>query len=318
MYFLGIDGGGTKTAGILSDSEGKVLRTGIGESSNIAVLGKQNLKNHLIKIIAGLLRNQPVDKISWATFGIAGSGRAKEKQMAMEAISEIGIQNFSLMTDAELLYYSIYESGQGILISAGTGSFCIIRNKQDELEQLGGWGYLLGDEGSGYDVGRKAIIQALTEDEGEENASKLTKALLLFYQVKHPKDLISTVHSATNPQNVVASSAKLVCEQALKGEPYATKIVDIAAESLLRLAVYATERIKTIRPYKIALSGGLLSEGSPVLQRFKIKAAEKKLEFEYLHPSMHPAAGAVLNSLTSAGEPISDSLTEQMKKVTFN
>ncbi|MFQ5751786.1 MAG: hypothetical protein ACE5HI_07300 [bacterium] len=183
--------------------------------------------------------------------------------------------------------------------------------------QLGGWGYLLGDAGSGYDIGRVAIREALNACEIGEEPSELTRQLLSFYEVDRPKDLITNVHFTPNPQEVIASSAKLVCEQALKGEPHAIRIINTATNALLELTLSAIEQLDTTPPYKIALTGSILSKDSPVVYELKKKAEKQKLEFRYVCQTMLPVAAGVLMSVQSAGKMVSNSLKEKMNKVRF-
>ncbi|MFQ5708512.1 MAG: BadF/BadG/BcrA/BcrD ATPase family protein [bacterium] len=317
MYFLGVDGGGSKTTAVLSDLDGKVVRTNAGGPANVAVLDKETLAQLVKEIIQGLLGDESVDKVRWATFGLAGAGRQEEKQAVQEILAELGLAHFSVMTDAELLYYAIHGDRRGILISAGTGSIAILRNRQSVLEQLGGWGYLLGDEGSGFDVGRMAIRAVLKAVEKGQRPSELTHELLAFYQVARPQDLVTRVYSAANPQQFVASCAKLVCEQALQGEPNARGIVEAAAGALIQLAVRAVERLDSTPPYTMALAGSLLSHNSPVAKLFKEKAKRQNLSLQYKNPVMPPAAAGVLHSVSKAGEPISQELVERMRRVRF-
>ncbi|MFQ5751787.1 MAG: BadF/BadG/BcrA/BcrD ATPase family protein [bacterium] len=126
MYYLSIEAGGTKTTGILSDLRGQTVRTKKAGAGNIAVLKQNSVLKLLKELVYGLLEGEDVAKIEGATFAFAGAGRAEEKGIAQKIISEIGIKNFSVMSDAELLYYAIHGEGQGILLEAGTGSVCIV------------------------------------------------------------------------------------------------------------------------------------------------------------------------------------------------
>lgn len=90
-----------------------------------------------------------------------------------------------------------------------------------------------GDEGSGFDIGKKAIRAAVRHAELKKRPPELTRALLSFYDLESPVDLITIAHASANPQNKIASCAKLVCELAEKGEPNAEKIIDSAVEALL-------------------------------------------------------------------------------------
>lgn len=318
MYYVGVDAGGTKTTAALSDLDGKVVRTKTAGAANLSVLGKRNVAQLVKEIVRALLGNEELERIRWATFAFAGAGRKEERRTAKEIITGLGLAACSVMTDAELLYYAIHGDSQAILLEAGTGSVCLVRNQKGELQQIGGWGYLLGDQGSGYDIGRQAIREALKADETATRLSELTAELLSFYQIDHPKDLITRVHSVSNPQELVASCAKLVCEQALKGEPHAERIVDAAALALLQLTNLGVERLGTDPPYKMALAGGILAENAPVATAFKRQVNKMKLELQYVKSTMQPAAAAVLNSVKSSGKRISHTLMERMRNVAFD
>ncbi len=317
MYYLGIDGGGTKTTAVLSDVNGEIIRMKKYGAGNISVLGKEKITLLLHDILNSLLENDAAEKVRWATFAFAGAGRVEEKEAAKNIISELGIKNFTILTDAELLFYSVHGEGHGILISSGTGSICIVRNNKNELEQLGGWGYLLGDEGSGFDVGRNAIRAAIDMDDKAMPSSQLTRKLLSFYQIQHPKELITKVYQTSNPQRFIASCAQLVCEQASQGESTAKKVIHSAADALFRLCLRGIERMDTMPPYKIALAGGVLYENSPVVKDFKKKVELKQLNFHYINQQIEPAAAGVLYSVGHAGEPLSNELTKKMRNVRF-
>ncbi|MFQ5605146.1 MAG: N-acetylglucosamine kinase [bacterium] len=315
MYYLGIDGGGSKTSGILCDAKGKMLKTLTKGAGNIAVLAEKQVVQLLNEMVFELLEEIQVEQIKWATCGFAGAGREKEKNLVGQIIREIGIRNFTLMTDAELLYYAIHGEKQGLLIASGTGSVCLIKNKNHEFEQLGGWGYLLGDEGSGYDIGRNAVRNALREQEMGRPLSKLTHALLTHCDVDTPRALMSMIYAADNPQNLLASFAQIVGDQALQEEPNALRIVDAAAKNLVELALTSLERMESEPPHRIALSGGVLNEPSVFSSKFKRKAQQLNLDFHYFTQEMPPAAAGILYSLHKAGEMISESLFKKLRSL---
>jgi len=153
MYFLGVDGGGTKTAAILMDAQGNVLRTTRKGTGNIAVLDRGSVAQLIRSILQELLPEGDTENIRWATFAFAGAGRPQEREAVTAIIRNTGIRNFTVLSDAEILYYSVFGEEQGILISAGTGSICLVKGKDNQYHQIGGWGYLLGDEGSGFYIG---------------------------------------------------------------------------------------------------------------------------------------------------------------------
>ncbi len=317
MYFIGVDGGGTKTNSILSDLRGNIIRTSVRGTGNIAILDRGSVAKLIRNLISDLLQGEEIDKVRWITFAFAGAGRETEKEIAGEIIKGAGIRNFTIMTDAEILYYSIFNDDPGILISAGTGSICLIKNEKKQFQQIGGRGYLLGDEGGGFDIGNKAIRAAINDLESGKEPSKLTNELLSFYGLKRVSEFITITYSSLNPQRLVASCAKLVCDLAEMGEENAEKIVDSAADALLNLALKATEQLKFLTELRIALVGSILKESSIVNQKFKQKARKRGLEFTYVQQELAAAAAAVLYSLTKSGEQASASLINKLKRINF-
>ncbi|OGB62980.1 MAG: hypothetical protein A2Y94_09600 [Caldithrix sp. RBG_13_44_9] len=319
MFYLGVDGGGTKTTAILSDLQGEIIRTARLGPGNIAVLDRGSVAQLIRNIIFELLESESVDQIAWAAFAFAGAGRPEEKKTAHELIRALGVRNFSVMTDAEVLYYAIFGEDPGILISAGTGSICLVKTPDQKYQQIGGWGYLLGDEGSGFDIGRKAIKTALEEVTVKHNFSNFTSKLLSFYGLEHPENLISIIYSSVNPPRLIASCAKMVCQLAEMGEPLALGIVDQAAASLVNYTEQAVNYFgkSSKTPYKIALAGGILEENSIVNHHFRRKIKEKRLDVIYKKQELEPAAAGVLYAINQSQPSASSRIRDKLKTIRF-
>ncbi len=314
MYFLGVDGGGTKTAAILIDETGTIIRTTRKGTGNIAVLDRGSVAQLIRSILHELLPDGKVEDIRWATFAFAGAGRPQEREGVTAIIRNTGIRHFTVLSDAEILYYSIFGEEQGILISAGTGSICLVKGKDNQYHQIGGWGYLLGDEGSGFYIGSKAIRKALHDAELGLPPSRLTQKLLEFYGIDQPKSLITVVYSSVNPVRLIASCARLVCEMAERGDPEALEIVDDAAQALLNMALEAIRYFggEMSQTYKISLAGSILTEIDIVARKFKEKAAGLGLQLHYITPQVETAAAAVLYAFQKAGVQAGKAVREQL------
>ncbi len=317
MYFLGVDGGGTKTAAILMDESGQTVRTVRKGPGNIAVLDRGSVAHLIRAILRDLLPAGDVQQIRWATFAFAGAGRPQEREGVTAIIRNTGVAHFTVLSDAEILYYSIFGEKQGILISSGTGSICLVKGKDNQYHQIGGWGYLLGDEGSGFDIGSKAIRKALHDAELGLPPSRLTEKLMEFYGIAQPKSLITVVYSSVNPVRLIASCARLVCELAEKGAPEAIEIVDEAAQALLNMALEAIRYFgrEMGQAYPISLAGSILTEVDIVARKFREKAAGLGLQFQYIEPQMETAAAAVLFAFHQAGVVPSESIMDRLKEL---
>lgn len=320
MYYIGIDGGGTKTSAVLSNLDASDLRTVKIGTGNIIVLDQESRRKLIEEIFDKLLKGEDASHIQWATFAFAGAGREDEKKSMSNIISAAGIKNFTILTDAEILHYSIFGEKSGILISAGTGSVCIIRTDDEKYKQIGGWGYLLGDEGSGYYIGREAIKMALFEFDEKKQPSPLSKAILTFYQISHPGNLISLIYTSKRPQKVVASSAKTICEMADKGDSAALKIIENAAKSLIDLALEAIKILDhhTTHKHIIALTGGILQNSTIVNRAFREQSSVFGLNFEYLTQELDPAAAGVLYSLKECQKSVPTAVLVKLKQIKFS
>lgn len=318
-FYLGIDAGGTKTAAVLCDTSGTTLRTCQLGPGNIAVLDRGTIAQLIRNILAKLLQGDATSAIGWACCAFAGAGRPEEKATVSELIRTLGLSQFTIMTDAEIRYYSIFGDDCGILVSAGTGSICLVKTDDQRLLQIGGWGYLLGDEGSGYDIGRRAIKSVLQDLSNNESPSSFSNKLMLFYGLEKQENLISIIYSSPNPPKLIASCAKFVCEQADAKNPEALEIVEETTSSLVQYALQAAKLISSspMKKYKVALAGGIFRNNSVVYRKFTEKIKEKGLNLDYVKQELEPAAAAALFALKQDQQSASKNLLDQLYNIIF-
>ncbi len=315
LLYLGVDGGGTKTTGVVADEEGKLVRKVRKGPGNVTVLNRHSFSSLIEELLTEILGGESLDRIAHATFAFAGVGRPSEREKVVSVISEIGVHQFTVMTDAEILHYSIFRDEPGLLLSAGTGSICLMKTADMAYHRFGGWGYLLGDEGSGFDIGRHAVRFALQEAQNGESAGVFSRKLLTFFNVEKAENLISAIMSSSNPPSNIASCAKMVCESAEAGDHQAERIIEKTTAELLNLAGEAIRQTigSNSGKFKVSLAGSILASPSIVNRKFKELAVAHKLQFEYVIPEIEPAAGGVLYSLKNAGRPVSNKLFDKLR-----
>ncbi|MCH8272974.1 MAG: hypothetical protein IIB41_06935 [Candidatus Marinimicrobia bacterium] len=315
MIFLGIDAGGTKTTAVAADLNGEQIRTAQGAPGAISAIGVSGVNSLITELLRELDLYDSLDGLQAATFGFSGVGRADVKEKVENEIEKIGVNNFKLITDAELLHYSAFGESDGILLEAGTGAVCISGNI-NALTQIGGWGFLLGDEGGGYQIGRDAIRKTLAEYDKNLSVSNLSIEIMKFYGAKKRGELIDVVYSADNNQKIISSSAYKVCEMAKQGDTDAQTIVEDAATHLSALLQTALVKYATDDLIKIACAGSILSEDSPVLDLFIKKVDKFGYNFEFIDIPIEPAAAGVLYAVNSAGEDATEQLLNSLKGIT--
>ena len=234
-YLIGIDGGGTKTLGVLTDSDGTVLSTAATGATNPnditpAVSAERLTQLCLTLLSKGGLTEAALPETS-LFFGIAGGinhGPTLERLLG-ERLPTTGC--LRVRSDAHILLSGEVPTGDGACIICGTGSVCFLR-RGEELYRIGGWGYLLDSGGSGYDVGRDGLEAALRDFDGRGEPTLLSR--LLAEHLNGPVNTrITEIYREGKPY--IAACAPVVFEAARQGDKVAKAILDRNAR---RLAEY--------------------------------------------------------------------------------
>ena len=161
MHSIGIDGGGTKTVGILTVATGeRIVRTEAGPSNYHVVSAKEKTQEVLATVIANLFEQAKLPPTSNTAFclGMAGLGRAEDRGVIGRICDALGVRKNRILThDAHIALVGGIGKPEGVIIISGTGSIVYGINAHGEETRAGGWGYLLGDEGSGYDIALKGL-----------------------------------------------------------------------------------------------------------------------------------------------------------------
>ncbi len=256
MHYLGIDAGASATKWALINELG-VVKSGVDASMDghlyrdASKIRMDSVLNKISEEISG----KKVDRIYMGITGVVHDGSIEkylEKYFMAPSI---------VVSDIELAYRANFVQGDGILLYAGTGSVAYAIDEKGEIHQIGGWGYLLGDEGAGYWIGREAIRQALHLIESKEVASSGSLVDLILKEI-NANDW-NSVKSFVYSQNrsAIAALSKVVDQAALKGDKSAIEILNRAAGYLADL-VERTDRSLLRKSLPIKFTGGISSSVS--------------------------------------------------------
>jgi N-acetylglucosamine kinase-like BadF-type ATPase len=289
---LGIDGGGSKTRALLADRTGKPIGSGSAPSSNYQSVGWEAATGALHTAIGAALQHAaPNDRVVAACFGLAGVDRPADHEAYSTWIGKQGYTpRFTIVNDAELVLAAGTPSGWGLALICGTGSICYGRAPDGRSARAGGWGYLLGDEGSGYDIGVQALRLATQTADGRANAHTVLSAILEHWQLNNPSELIGYVYQSETTRATVAALGGVIAALAQNGNSDAQAIMDRAALELGRLAAAVVRRLDLKAPC-VALGGGLLV-ATPGLQQRIMTLADVPLGA--FVPVDDPARGAIV------------------------
>lgn len=289
---LGIDGGGSKTRVLLADRAGNLRGVGTAPSSNYQSVGWEAATVALHTAIGEALQHAgPDDTVAAACFGLAGVDRPADREEYTAWVThQAYAPRFTIVNDAELVLAAGTPEGWGVAVICGTGSICYGRSPDGRTTRAGGWGYLLGDEGSGYDIGVQALRLATQTADGRASAHGVLSAILEHWHLNDPAELIGYVYRPETKRATVAALGGRMAALARQGDDDAAAIMSEAARELGRLVAAVVHRLDLREP-PVALGGGLLV-GTPELQQ-QIKTFAG-VPLGALSPVEDPARGAIV------------------------
>ena len=260
---VGVDAGGSslRTANIRPDGRGRSEVTNY--RTNLSTAGVGRVAEVILDSIRSMLQGKYPDAIA---VGAAGAGRLEVAQRLHETLAQhYPDARIAVVDDARIALRGAIAQGDGVALIAGTGSIAYAEVAGARYRS-GGWGYALGDEGSGYAIGGAALRLLMRSFEGRVPSDPMLESLKELYAVSEPQDVVRAIYNANAPPSAVAAAARIVIEFADRGERSAAKIVQGAAGELFELvrAVWRAAKIGD-REVPIALCGGLLNGRNSML-----------------------------------------------------
>jgi len=227
-YVIGVDGGGTKTELVLIDLSGNVVGKERVGSTNYQAIGAEKLRDELLEGFSALTNatNVAIDRIDHIFLGLAGAGREKDQEEIKALFDDtVFSSKITVNSDAIIALAGAFGTTEGIIIIAGTGSICFGSNDEGKIVRSGGWGYLLGDEGSGYYIGREAIMASLKDLDGRGEKTKLKEKLVERFDIDRIDKIIPLIYQNKIDRVEIANIAPLVFELANQGDLVSNEII---------------------------------------------------------------------------------------------
>jgi N-acetylglucosamine kinase-like BadF-type ATPase len=258
IHVLGIDAGGTKTVCLLADGNGDVLAEARRGGANLQASGELEVEKVLHEVMEEAIGDHAVRPAA-ICLGIAGVDRPDDARVVRGIMRRIGYQAKVLVVNDALVALEAGAPGEpGVVLVAGTGSIAYGRNERNQAARAGGWGYMLGDEGSGYWIGRAALRAVLREADRRGPATQLTSLLLHYYGVNRAQDLIAQVYHGNLRPSAIAALAQCVQGAFSDGDSVAIGILRGAADQLESAALSVARRLELIgSEFPFVLSGGI-------------------------------------------------------------
>lgn len=303
---LGIDGGGTKTRCLVADRAGTLLGEGLAGPSNYQVVGPDAAAAAVVGAAEQALARAglALADVDAAVAGLAGVGRP-EDQAAMRRALAAGFATAALavVPDARIALEGALGGAPGAIVISGTGSIAYGLDAQGQTVRAGGWGWILGDEGSGYDIGRRAVAAALAAGDGTGSPTVLQERVCSAWGLERIDLAIRRVYADLPAAKAdMAALVPLVMAAAAGGDEVAAAILRQAGEQLGALAAAVLRRLGLPdgAAQLVAGTGGVFTGCAAVREAMAARLAALAPTASLIDPISSPAEGAVRLAATMA------------------
>jgi len=296
-YIIGMDGGGTKTHCIIASLEREVLFECTGRASNFLTIGTEKVCSNLFELMNECKEHLKIDftEIKIILLGTTGAGRSNDAERLENAfhdfIKDRNINlNFHVESDARIALEAAFSGRPGSILIAGTGSIMFGKDSAGNIHRVGGFGRFIGDEGSGFSLGKKGLIAVSKEFDGRGSDTLLSKLVKEKFRIDTLEKLITEVY---RNQFDIASAAPLVIEAAEKNDIAALKIID---EETDELVLHISAMAKKLRQhiFEVSFIGGIICNENIFSEKLREKI-KNQLPNVVIKPAENPPAyGAVL------------------------
>jgi glucosamine kinase len=296
-YFLGIDGGGSKTACVVGD-ESSVLSSAVSGPSNLTRVGETRARESLHEAIRQACSAAKIDPrlVHRACVGVAGVGREEIASTIRRMISEVISGEIEIVGDMQIALQAALGTGPGVIVIAGTGSIAYGRDARGRTARAGGWGFAISDEGSAHWIGRAAVAALLrAADETADRSAQPTS--LLFHEMKSVLgvDSLDQLASVANSTPAFAALLPAVLAAADAGDELARDVLQQAGRELAQLAGIV---IKKLFPHgnaavPLAMAGGVFRHAGMVREVFCDAVCRLDPRIDVNRQVIDPVAGAL-------------------------
>jgi len=307
-WVLGLDGSGTRTVALVANERGRVLGRGEGGPANYHTAGLAHASEAISSAVHAAIGDAGLvpQALSTAFFAIAGVDRVTDRQVMSGAVARTGLQcPIHLDHDAAAALAGATGGQPGVVVIANTGSIAYGEDHHGTRARSGGYGPILGDEGSGYDIGRKALIAALRAEDGRGPSTTLAQKLKTRFMLDRMPDLINLVYGDPAPlqRPDIAGLAPMAVEAAREGDSIAREILRVSGRELGLAAAAVLQRLEWNPgvPVPVAGSGSVFAAGSILALPMEQVVRSVCPQAQMLQPKHTSAYGAVLLALRSLG-----------------
>jgi len=297
-YIIGIDGGATKTHCLLTNLDTSVLHECYGGPSNFLVQGIEPVSKTLLSLIVECAEKLKISvkEIKIVLLGTTGAGRRTDAERLEHGFAQylnkenMKLNLFRVESDARIALEGAFSGKPGSILIAGTGSIMFGKDANGIIHRVGGFGRYLGDEGSGYVLGKKGLVAVSKQFDGRGQATQLAELVKEKFEINSPEILITKIYKENFD---LASVAPLVIAAAENEDALALKIIEDETDELL-LHISTMQKKVNEKILYTAFIGGIITHKNVYSATLLKKISEKLPNIVVKDAENSPAMGAVL------------------------
>jgi N-acetylglucosamine kinase-like BadF-type ATPase len=244
--------------------------------------------------------------------GVAGTDRSRLRQMLLDGMRG-SFGDTAIVSDAASALAGGTGCRPGVVVIAGTGSIAYGENRLGETARAGGWGWRLGDEGSGYTIGLKAIMAALRAHDGRGPETVLKRKIVTHLGLESIDGIIDWVYEPGREPRDVAYLVPLVREAEAEGDAAAALVMAEAGAELGLVANAVIRRLGLEGGFPVSLNGGVFKQPSGYIMAFEEVVRREAPGCELVKPRMPPLLGSGLLALKSLGVTVDEALLQRVE-----
>lgn len=311
-HVLGVDGGGSRTRCVIASLSGHILARGSGGPSNPLTAGFDGAAEAIQAAVEEASRRCGINSFIASVMGLAGTERASTIEALEARLTLLDLGDLRIIGDAQVALVGATGCRPGVVVISGTGSIAYGENQRGETARAGGWGWRLGDEGSGYDIGHRALIAALRDRDGRGPSTLLTESIRGSLGLGGLDDLVDLTYRGSMGSEEVAALASLVGEAAGEGDNVALRILEGAGVELGVAASAVIGRLGLTGGFTLGLVGGVFNLGSLIRESLERSVRRTAPDCVISRPRFPPEVGAALLALRDVGVELEDGFLNTM------
>lgn len=300
-YLIGMDGGGTKTACLVTDLQGKEIFKTTGGPSNFLMQGTEKVSEMLFNLITECKNKLECEYSDFEVIvlGTTGAGRRSDAERLENAFNEyakskgVTFNTFYVDSDARIALEGAFSGKPGSILIAGTGSIMFGKDSAGEIHRVGGFGRFIGDQGSGYHIGKQGLTMLAKAFDGRGEKTILSDLVKEKFNIDTPEILITEIYKNNFD---IASVAPLVIEAAEKEDEVCLSIIEEECHELI-LHLFAMQKKINEPMLKVAPIGSVITTDNFFARTFRQRVEKLCTNVQLKERENSPDMGAIIMAM---------------------